>query len=248
EHNLNTVKTVCVITEDSNSGYIAIFNLLNRFYKDINFVVIPAGGKDKVSFEASRLQSKYEYFVIVVDNKEYDSGLMTKLNSISGTFINDGRKIGIFHPISIEECMLTFTDIILKNNSKYHKKLVEYLETGIEPFVHVKKDIYKFEATDVRNLENAFYKDLVTASALTFSKNRIDMCWFNNCCNIVIYNGSKYIYKMTYCRNYREYNKINSLVSKSIFGGLINTVNKVLGITENCLLWWSSISKNNLYY
>lgn len=235
---------ICVINEDSNSGYILCYNLLTRMFPEVDFDFVNANGNKTIKGLVYNLLNKYNKFILIVDNKEADSVFLTDLVSLSSTMLNLNIKYAILKPLSIEEMLLSWKDLPIKRTSNMKKELELYFETGKIPYKYMANDNYIFCNKGIHNLEQEIFKELCSILNYRYSKSAIEYCVYTNCCNMSLNNNIKF---ENVCRRVSNIDKLKSIAENSLFGALHNIVSNIEYGKEHYLLHWSNTSRDKLY-
>lgn len=238
-------REICVLCEDSGSGLQLYRSVLEHYFPDVKFSVISSYGKDNIGNKIIELFVKYEHIIVIVDNKQDETLYMDRLLDALN-IAKEYTDIHIFKPTCMEEIVLSSKDLQCKDTSIIRDSILEYLETG-EIYYKFSKGVYWCAGKTYTNLENTLYKEAVRVSSLAISKGLLSRCFTQDCCNIgIMYNGKIEQFN-NWCKYCSSNKKIWSLANRSLIGGLINTVNKILGFDEDKLQNWNTDSKQQLY-
>lgn len=241
--------TICVITEDSGSGYILVYNLLTRGFPYVKFKFIHANGISTIKNKVIAASDKYKKILVVIDNKLADVQCTAALSSIASIAHNKRTAIAVFKPLSIEEVILSWSLLQRRKQSVYYDIIVKYAKDGHNPFKYLGNDIYSITVSDkiyrVHNLEKVLFEELHNILAYKYSKSDLSQCLYSDCCNLRVKTSKKVMSMQGVCKNRREIHKIPSIFRNSLAGGLYNCVTILL---DKCYYMLNSWEKDDLDY
>ena len=240
-------KPVIILTEDSNSGYALIYNLLIRTFTDVQFEIYSCNGNKNIYDILMKVTLKHGYnaegYIIVADDKFADQEFQEMKNKVK-RFLKGKYKYGIFTPTSIEECILSWCDLQINKKSILRDKIINYFNTGIEPYLYIGEDNFQIDNKIVKNIELLLSSELNRISSFMINKKYINECVYTNCCNRKLRNK---VIMVKWCSRHNNINKIQSIMQKSLFGGLYNIVSNMIYKNQPALKHWNQKSKDLLY-
>lgn len=240
-------KPICVINEDSKSGYILCRNLLIRTFPNVYFHFYTSGGNTQLFNTVCQVINKYSYYIIVTDNKEASKTYLKQLNDSIMLLLNNHKKLAHLKPLSIEEMLLSWVNLPIKPNisSVYHNIMINYYLTGNKPYSYLSNDNYKILNYRVHNLEETLFLDFTKCSLYTYSKAFLSHCFYSRCCIFTLEElNCNYSVK---CAKAKVHNSdALDISNNSLFSVFYNIINGLIGGYEDKLKW-SGLSKNNLY-
>ena len=220
---------ICIINEDTNSGYALTYNLLTRRFPNVQFIFYQAKGNGDLPrlIKKMAIDKLYKNYIIIYDDKV--SASTTLLNIVKArNLLSQHANCKIFNPISIEYCIESWLDLQLKNNSIYHRKLaINQFKTGKTQYMYVGHDTFTdINGNKITNIEDDIAQELIRTSVFIYTKGHIHECIYLNCCPFKVKTLNKEVSKG--CNYIRNLDKIQSLFNRSLFKELGDIVNNYL--------------------
>lgn len=242
---------ICVINEDSNSGYILCYNLLTRMFPEVDFDFVPANGNTTLLGTVNKQlkTQSYEKYILITDNKDASLEYRRQITNSIISIKNNNKHVISIYPSCIEEMLLSWKELKVKNNSIYCVKLQDYFNTGSIPYVYIKDDNYDFYLptgrTRIHNLEKVLYTEIYSCSTFEYLKSSLNRCIYTNCCNFMLEQLN--INFKSRCKNSGSTDKVKSIFENSLFGSLYNAVYILEYGKEKYLQHWSEQQRKTLY-
>lgn len=245
---------ICVITEDSNSGYILIYNLLTRQYPDIEFKFVAAQGNTTLYNVYKQISKFYRKYILVTDNKQSSSAYLRVLTQVIQSAKNTYGSGSLIHikPVSVEELLLSWLNLQIKHMGNYRNDILQYYKTGIEPFIYQSfgHDNYLIIKTGriVNNMEIELFRELTDISYFSYNKSVVGHCIYSDCFLTLDMKDKKVMYD-SLCKHKLKCfkNKVNNIFEHSLFCIFDNAINLLEGRPCKYLSQWSQMAKNKLY-
>lgn len=249
--NIANKDAICIVNEDSSSGYILTYNLLTRAFPEVNFVFKPANGNTTLRDIASPLILQYKYLVVISDNKIASTQYPATMQYIENECHQHNVIFGRFNPLSIEECLISWRMLQIKNSNPYKNGFEAYLANGVPPYTYLINDTYSVIVNGnnikVHNLEAQLFQELLHMSLFKYTKSELSECLYTSCCNTLLSTNAGTVEFKSKCKNMTSIDKINSLINDSLFGGLYNIIAGILYNKQFKLKSWTKNNKNKLY-
>lgn len=239
-------KPICVINEDSKSGYILCRNLLIRTFPNVYFHFYTSNGNTQIFNTVCQVINKYSYYIIVTDNKEASKIYLKQLNDSIMLLLSNHKRLAHLKPLSIEEMLLSWVNLPIKISSVYHNIMIDYYLTGNKPYTYLSNDTYKILNNKVHNLEDALFIDFTKCSLYNYSKAFLSHCFYSKCCIFTLEAlNCNYSVKCTKAKVHSRDDL--DISNNSLFSVFYNIINGLIGGYSDKLVKWSELSKNNLY-
>ncbi len=244
KHPLNK-KPINIVCEDSNSGFSFYSRVISMRYPSLWFIIQSAYGYGNIS-NILKAYNKTDRVIVIMDNKLNDRNAVDIIEDVQSKILS-GYRMHLFRPTSIEEVILSDKGLQCRSGSNInlHNAIVNYAMTGELYYAYMLQREYVIDGLVIDNLEDYLNSYLTSISSIKYTKSYISGCFVNNCCmlNIIDSVGSRNFRR----KQYSMRNKLGSLASESLLGGLFNIIGMILGKPEKYLDQWDSNRKRNLY-
>ena len=245
--NSNSLKQICIITEDRGNGYQFILSYILQNYPEMSGIVIGAVGKDSFRYILEEY-SNYDAYIFVIDRgiseKEWK-----KLKSAFHQFKanNKNNQMYIYSPNCLEEILLSFYKLkqyINLNNDmdalNLHTELEQIIQGTIKDI-----DYNKYKTLDIETIEKVCERLILkltdgTPFKCQHSQKEIkgkqpylpaymSPCWRCICCNVKDYDTIGYV-NINDCKHPNiDGNKLDYIARHSLLYGLTYIIHKIYG-------------------
>lgn len=261
----NSIKQVCVITEDRGNGYQFMLRYIIQNYPEMSGIVIGATGKDSFRYILEEF-SNYDAYIIVMDRGISESDF-NKINSAFKQFRNNHKDIPmyVYCPNCFEEIFLSFyklSEYIDFNKSemaiRLHKDLTKLIKGKIEDV-----DYTKYKTIEDGTIERVCERLVLELTDNTpfkckhgekgkknkqaYTEAYLSPCWTCPCCTVKEYDKTGYIDDdmIKKCKKPEiNCNKMDYIDKHSLLCGLTYIIDKIYGFHFHDNDRWNKINKN----
>lgn len=260
----NSLRNICIITEDRGNGFQFILSYILQNYPEMSGMVIGATGKDSFRYVLDDY-GDYETYIFVVDrgisDKEFE-----QVKATLSEFKKSKKDVTIyiFQPKCMEEVWLSFyrlNEYIKPNNSldaiKLQSELRKVLNGDIEKIDY--SDYKTLQASTPEKICEKLIYELTDGTPFKCYHGQKEIkgvqpkkdaylspCWRCPCCTVATYDKLNYV-KTEDCKKPKiEGNKMDYIARYSLLCGLTYILDKIYGFRYHSNGYWHNMKKSYL--
>lgn len=260
--NYNSLKQICIITEDKGNGYQFVLSYILQNYPEISGIAIGAVGKDSFRYILEEYDN-YDAYVFVIDRGISDVDF-NRLKKTLEAFKNSKRNtpMYIFQPKCMEEVCISFyrlNEYIDLNKAaeavELHYELEKLLTGNIADIDYSKYKTLQY-STDEKVCEKLIF-DLTKGTPFKCYHGQkkikgvqehipayVSPCWRCPCCTVKDYDKNGYV-NTNDCKHPNiEYNKMDYIAQHSLLCGLTYIIDKICGFHSHSKKYWNNLAKS----
>lgn len=259
----NSLKNICVITEDRGNGYQFILSYILQNYPEMSGIVIGSTGKDGLRYILEEYHD-YDAYIFV-----FDSGISDREYDVLSNTISQFKKnrndipMYIFQPKCMEEVWLSFyrlDEYIQLNNSTealdLQNELAKIIQGAIEEIDYNKyKNLQTstpeqiceklvFELTDGTPFK-CYHGQKAIKGVQPRKEAYLSPCWRCPCCTVEKYDEKVQYVKSEDCKKPSiTGNKMDYIAQHSLLCGMTYIIDKIYGFHFHYEGYWHDMKKS----